>query len=172
MDRAPRSTTWATAIATFLAIGVIAWWTVRSGADAAPPRDPAIGQAWTTLQSRWGTPVCSAATARLQSRESAARRPEGKSGLVIPHAELLLVGATPPFGPGSVASNRVLVFTSDLQVTTFLRRIASGDLAGHGVETRVAIDRARPVHVVEVDAAGRVRSVRDLRPVFVTHQPR
>lgn len=172
MDRAPRLTSWTTAIATFLAIGAIAWWSIRAGATAAGPSDPAIGRTWSTLQSRWGTPICSAATARLQSRESAAKRPEGRSGLVIPHAELLLVGATPAFGPGSVASNRVLVFTADDEVTAFVRRVAAGDLHGRELETRVAIDRAAPVHVVEIDARGRVLGIRDIRPVFVTHQPR
>jgi hypothetical protein len=171
-ERSVRLGAWTTGLVTFAAIALIAWWITRSGAMAANGTDPAIGRSWTTLQDRWGAPACSAASARLQSRESSARRPEGKSGLVIPHAELVLVGATPAFGPGSVASNRVLVFTEDEDIRSFARRIASGALNAAGSETRVAIDRAEPVHVVEIDAGGRVRMIRDLRPVFVTHLPR
>jgi hypothetical protein len=172
MNGSPRISAWTTGLATFLVIAAIAWWATRSGALASDAADPAIGRSWTSLQSRWGSPVCSAANARLQSRESAARRPEGESGLVIPHAELLLVGATPAYGPGSIASNRVLVFTNDDDVRAFTRRLASGQLDAAGGETRVAIDRAAPVHVVEIDARGRVQSIRDIRPVFVTHLPR
>ncbi len=172
MNGSPRIHAWSTGLATFLVIAAIAWWATRSGALAADSVDPAIGRNWTTLQARWGAPACSAANASLRSRESAARRPKGESGLVIPHAELLLVGATPAYGPGSVASNRVLVFTGDQAVRAFTRRVSTGELDAAGGETRVAIDRAAPVHVVEIDAQGRVRSIRDIRPVFVTHLPR
>jgi hypothetical protein len=172
MDASTRIGAWTTGITTFLVIAAIAWWATRSTSLASDHADPAIGRNWTTLQTRWGAPACSAASARLQSRESAARRPKGESGLVIPHAELLLVGATPAIGPGSVASNRVIVFTSDETVRAFARRIATGKLDAAGGETRVAIDRAAPVHVVEIDARGHVQSIRDIRPVFVTHLPR
>jgi len=172
MDGSPRFSAWATGLATFLVIAAIAWWATRSGAVAAESVDPAIGRNWTTLQARWGAPACSAANARLQSRESTAQRPKGKSGLVIPHAELLLVGATPPWGPDSVASNRVLIFTGDEDVRDFTDRIASGELDAAGGETRIAIDRSAPVHVVEIDVQGRVLSIRDIRPVFVTHVTR
>ncbi len=171
MDGSPRIGTWTTGLVTFLVIAAIAWWATRSGAMASGPADPAVGRNWTTLQTRWGAPTCSAANARIQSRESAARRPQGQSSLVIPHAELLLVGATPAHGPGSMASNRVIVFTHDEQVQAFIRRIASGALALAGDETRVAIDRPGEVHVVEIDASGRVQTIRHVRPVFVTHVP-
>lgn len=172
MSRPSSTTAWTTGITTFLVIGAIAWWSVRSGADAAGPDHAMTGRIWTSLQARWGSPACSAANARLQSRESARKRPEGKSGLVIPHAELLLIGAAPTFGPGSAASNRVLVFTSDPTVSAFIKRLTAGDLAGSTSETRIAIDRAATVHVVEIDAGGRVRSIRDIKPVFLTHRPR
>ncbi len=172
MEGSTRLGAWTTGITTFVVIAAIAWWVARSTATASNASDPAIGQSWTTLQTRWGTPACSAVSARLQSRESAARRPKGESGLVIPHPELLLVGVTPAFGPGSIASNRVLVFTGDEAVRAFTRRVHSGALDAAGGETRIAIDRAAPVHVVEIDAGGRVQSIRDIRPLFVTHLPR
>ena len=172
MPRSKSITAWTTGITTFLVIGAIGWWSIRASASAAGPGDAAIGRLWTSLQSRWGEPACTAATARLQSRESTRKRPEGESGLVIPHAELLLVGAAPTYGPGSVASNRVLVFTTDPTVVRYIKRLTTGDLAASGVETRIAVDRSAPVHVVEIDPGGRIRSIRDIRPVFVTHLPR
>ncbi len=172
MHGSSRLGSWLTGLATFLVVAGIAWWATRSGALASDAVDPSIGRPWTTLQDRWGAPACSAGSARLQSRESAARRPKGKSSLVVPHAELVLVGATPAHGPGSMASNRVLVFTSDQTVRSFVRRVGAGELDAAGGETRIAIDRPREVHVVEIDAQGRIRSIRDIRPIFVTHLPR
>lgn len=172
MARSKSITAWTTGITTFLVLGIIGWWSIQSNASAAGPNDAATGRLWTSLQARWGQPACSAVAARLQSRESNRKRPEGKSGLVIPHAELLLVGAAPTYGPGSVGSNRVLVFTSDPTVSGYIKRLTAGDLVARGVETRIAVDRPAPVHVVEVDTGGRIRSIRDIRPVFVTHLPR
>ena len=135
-------------------------------AAAAPP--DVVGQPWREVEKRMGSPVCRVADARITSRESAARRAKGRSSLVVPHAELVVVQPTAVHGHGSRVSNRTLIVTGDADARAFLIRHASGDLAGTSGETRIAIGRPQEVYVVELDPRDRVASVRSVRPVFLT----
>ena len=127
-----------------------------------------VGRDWSSATSTWGLPICRAAAIRLTARESAARRAQGESALVVPHAELVLTDPSAVHGRGSRGSNRVLVFTDDPEIREFIGRHLSGDLATVGTETRVAVDRALPVRLVEIDPYERIIGIRQIRPVFLT----
>ena len=143
------------------------WLVMNRAAEASAAQDWR-GRPWVELSSAIGPPVCRALSARVTSRESAARRPKGRSSLVIPHAELVLAEPGAVHGLGAGASNRILVFTADPEVIEFLARHVDGDLASYVGETRVAIERAAPVRVVEIGPAGRVVGVQEIRPVFLS----
>lgn len=169
MKRILRTPPWLAGLGLLVVITVTCWWGIGPTSIAADSMNQHHGRVWTTLQGTWGTPACSAAQARLGSRTSADGRTSESSRLVIPHAELRLVDAAPAFGPGSRPTNRVLVFTMDPTVRDFLQRVAAGTLRNAGEETRIAVKRAAPVRVVEIDARGLVRGIEHIRPVFVTH---
>ena len=150
-----------------LVLVVAAWFGGRSPGSSASGEDM-LGKRWQDAPSSWGSPLASASTVRITARESAARRPEGESGLVIPHAELLIDAPRPVHGPGARASNPFLIFTNDGDAVAFLRKVTTGTLAASPGEYRTAIDRAGSIHVARIDGAGRVRRVEVIRPVFIT----
>lgn len=127
-----------------------------------------VGRDLSAATTAWGFPICRASAARATSRESAARRAEGRSSLVVPHAELVVVDPTPMHGRGSRISNRVLVFTDDPDVRRFIGRHTGGDLAAASGETRIAIDRSRMVRFVEIDSRDRILASGVISPVFLT----
>ena len=143
------------------------WLLMTRAAEAATAQDWR-GRSWVDLSSAIGPPVCRALSARVTSRESAARRPKGRSSLLIPHAELVLAEPGAVHGLGAAASNRILIFTADSEIIDFLGRHVDGDLASYVGETRVAIDRSSPVRVVEIGPDGRVVGVQQIRPVFLS----
>ncbi|MAD77905.1 MAG: hypothetical protein CMJ51_00865 [Planctomycetaceae bacterium] len=143
-------------------------WMLLTGAAEAGTTEDWRGRPWMELSDTLGAPVCRALSARITSRESAARRPEGRSSLLIPHAELVLAEPGPVHGLTAGASNRILIFTRDPEIDEFLQRHIHGDLANYAGETRVAIDRAAPVRVVEIGPAGRVLGIQEIRPVFLS----
>ena len=159
---------WFLGVALLLGGAAGAVWVVRSSGEAPEIEPEMLGRRWSEAPSAWGPPVCSAGGASISARESAARRPEGDSGLVIPHAELLVDAPRPVHGPGSRASNPFLVFTQDADARAFLQKVSSGTLASMPGEYRPAIDRAGPVRLVTLDGAGRMRRVEVIRPVFIT----
>ena len=154
-------------MATSLALLGGSWLVLTSAADAATARDWR-GRPWMELADTFGAPVCRALSARITSRESSARRPQGRSSLLIPHAEIVLADPGPVHGLTAGASNRILVFTQDSEVEGFLQRHIDGDLENYRGETRVAIDRSAPVRVVEIDPTGRVLGIQEIRPVFLS----
>ena len=150
-----------------LALAVAVLFGVRSAGSSAAERDM-LGERWNDAPSSWGIPLASANSVSITARESAARRPKGDSGLVIPHADLLVDGPRPVHGPGARASNPFLIFTDDGDAIAFLRKVTTGTLAGSPGEYRTAIDRAGPIRIVRIDGAGRVRRIEAIRPVFIT----
>ena len=143
-------------------------WFVANREATAGTRSMLVGRDWSAATSAWGLPACRAAAIRVTARESAAQRGKGKSALVVPHAELVVVDPSSVHGRGSRVSNRVLVFTDDQEIQDFIGRHVAGDLAAASTETRVAIDRARPVRLVEIDPYERIVGIQEIRPVFVT----
>ena len=143
-------------------------WLVSTDEASAGHRKELFGRDWSSATSGWGLPACRAAGISITARESAARRAEGQSALVVPHAELVVMDPCPVHGRGSRVSNRMLVFTSDPAIRGFLDRHVKGDLLENTTETRIAIDRARPVQLVEIDPYERILSVQEIRPVFLT----
>lgn len=127
-----------------------------------------IGRDLSAATTAWGVPVCRASATRVTSRESAARRAEGRSNLVVPHAELVVIDPTPMHGRGSRISDRVLVFTDDPDVRRFIGRHTAGDLAATSGETRIAIDRSQAVRFVEIDTRDRILASGVISPVFLT----
>ena len=158
---------WVAGIAVLLAVGLAALWFGRGSLDAAADAE-ALGRRWAEAPGAWGPPIVSADTVRLAARESAARRPEGESGLVIPHAEIVVDAPRPVHGPGARASNPFLIFTNDGDAAAFLRKATTGPLASTPGEYRTAIDRAGPVRIVRLDGAGRMRRIEVVQPVFIT----
>ncbi len=131
----------------------------------------AIGHHWRSLATKWGEPDCSARDVRLDTRESASRPTALGGGLVIPHLELILVNPAPTSGPSTCNSHRTFVWSDDAAVDRHTRRVTVGDLRTIGMETRIAVDRSKPVKIVRIDSAGNVIKVDSVRPVFVTVLP-
>lgn len=149
------------------AVGGLIWIGLGGGTGERDDSEM-LGRRWTEAPPFWGTAIVSADAAVATSRESAARRPEGESGLVIPHAEVHVTSPRPLHGPGSRASNPLLVFTTDSEARTFLEKASVGSLSTTPGEYRIAIDRAAPVRLVTLDGAGRMRRIQTVRPVFIT----
>ncbi len=131
----------------------------------------AIGHHWRSLATRWGEPDCTAREIRLDTRESASRPTAQGGGLVIPHLELILVNPAPASGPSACNTHRAFVWSDDAAVDRHTRRVTVGDLRSIGMETRIAVDRSKPVKIVRIDSAGKVIKVDSVRPVFVTVLP-
>ena len=147
-------------------------WFMATREASAESVSSLVGRDWSSASSVLGFPACRAAGYELTARESAARRAEGESALVVPHAELMLIDPGAVQGRGSRVSSRVLVFTDDATIRTFLDRHASGDLQDTRTETRIAIERPGTVRVVELDSRERIVSIREIRPVFLTVRKR
>jgi hypothetical protein len=132
----------------------------------------AIGHHWRSLTSQWGEPNCTARMARLSTRESASRPTARGGGLVIPHLELILEDPAPTSGPSACNSHRTIIWSDDATIQRHTRRVTVGDLRDIGMETRIAVDRSKPVKIVRIDSAGKVIEIDSVRPVFVTVLPR
>lgn len=147
---------------------IVASWALSTREATADAGSGLMGRDWSQATASWGLPLCRAAGVRVTARESAARRASGESSLVVPHAELVVMDPSSVHGRGSRVSNRMLIFTEDPEVRAFIDRHVAGDLAAVKTETRVAIDRARPVRLVEIDPYERIVAIQTIRPVFVT----
>ena len=158
---------WMIAAIVLLALVGVSWFMTTREAVAETGSEM-VGRDWSTATAAWGHPACRAAGVQLTARESAARRAQGQSALMVPHPELVLLDPSPVHGRGSRVSNRVLVFTDDPEIRSFIGRHVDGDLASSDTETRIAIERARPVRLVEIDPYERILGIRQIRPVFLT----
>lgn len=130
-----------------------------------------IGRHWRSVASIWGHPDCTAKAVRLGTRESATRSDQRDGDLVIPHLELVLESPAPASGPLADNAHRTYIWSDDATVDRYTRRVTLGDLRDVRMETRIAVDRSRPVRIVRTDAHGRVVDIRSVRPVFVMAEP-
>lgn len=130
-----------------------------------------IGRHWRSVASVWGHPDCTAKAVRLGTRESATRTDRRGSDLVIPHLELVLESPAPASGPLADNAHRNFIWSDDATVDRYARRVTLGDLRDVRMETRIAVDRSRPVRIVRVDANGLVVDIQSVRPVFVMAEP-
>lgn len=130
-----------------------------------------IGRHWRSVASIWGHPDCTARSVRLGTRENATRSDRRDGDLVIPHLELVLESPAPASGPLADNAHRHFIWSDDATVDRYTRRVTLGDLRDVRMETRIAVDRSRPVRIVRTDANGRVVDIRSVRPVFVMAEP-
>ena len=163
------------AVTTWLIIAaIIGTTTALLGGELAARRShaDAIGQHWRSLTTSWGEPDCTARTVRLDTRESASRPTARGGGLLIPHLELILDEPAPASGPAACNSHRTFIWSDDATVDRHMHRVTVGDLRAVGMETRIAVNRSKPVKVVRIDSSGNVIEINSVRPVFVTVLPR
>ena len=130
-----------------------------------------IGRHWRSLAGAWGHPDCTARSVRIGTRASAERTDRREGDLLIPHLELVFESPAPASGPLADNAHRFLIWSDDATVDRYARRVTLGDLRDVRMETRIAVDRARPVRVVRIDADGRVIDIQSVRPVFVMAEP-
>ena len=130
-----------------------------------------IGRHWRSVASIWGHPDCTAKNVRLGTRENATRLDRRDGDLVIPHLELVLESPAPASGPLADNAHRNFIWSDDATVDRYARRVTLGDLRDVRMETRIAVDRSRPVRIVRTDANGRVVDIQSVRPVFVMAEP-
>ena len=130
-----------------------------------------IGRHWRSVVDAWGQPDCTARAIRLGTRENATRSDRREGDLVIPHLEMVLESPAPASGPLADNSHRNFIWSDDATVDRYARRVTLGDLRDVRMETRIAVDRSRPVRIVRVDATGRVVAIQSVRPVFVMAEP-
>lgn len=161
--------------ATWLIVAaVIGTAAVLIGGRIAARENPAsvIGHHWRSLTPSWGEPDCTAQTARLSTRESVSRPTAQGGGLVIPHLELIIEDPAPAIGPSASNGHRTFIWSEDATVDRHMHRVTIGDLRAVGMETRIAVNRSKPVRVVRINSSGNVIEINSVRPVFVTVLPR
>ncbi|MAB71405.1 MAG: hypothetical protein CMJ54_02745 [Planctomycetaceae bacterium] len=130
-----------------------------------------IGRHWRSVASIWGHPDCTAKAVRIATRENATRADRRDGDLVIPHLEMVLESPAPASGPLADNAHRNFIWSDDATVDRYARRVTLGDLRDVRMETRIAVDRSRPVRIVRTDANGRVVDIQSVRPVFVMAEP-
>gem|GEM_PF-6158518 len=162
------TTTW------LIVAAIVGTATVLLGGRIATRKDhaSAIGHHWRSLTPIWGEPDCTAQTARLSTRESVSRPTAQGGGLVIPHLELIIEDPAPAIGPSASNVHRTFIWSDDATVDRHMHRVTVGDLRAVGMETRIAVNRSKPVKVVRIDSSGNVIEINAVRPVFVTVLPR
>ena len=91
---------------------------------------------------------------------------------MIPHLELIIEDPAPAIGPSASNAHRTFIWSNDATVDRHIHRVTVGDLRAVGMETRIAVNRSKPVKVVRIDSSGNVIEINSVRPVFVTVLPR